>query len=100
MHDGLVPDISLGTHFYNDLVEMDMVYLGILPGQECVVLNNDILDGAPNRLLDILPEEEKWLDTVKVISGLDQTNSRKIHLYVHAMKQEAMCYSQMHIDGE
>ena len=27
MHEGLIPDVSLGTHFFNDLVEMDMLYL-------------------------------------------------------------------------
>ncbi|MCL5095961.1 MAG: PEP/pyruvate-binding domain-containing protein [Candidatus Omnitrophica bacterium] len=31
MHEGLVPDVSLGTHFFNDLVEMDMLCLAIFP---------------------------------------------------------------------
>ena len=34
MHEGLTPDISLGTHFFNDLVEMGIVYMGIFPERE------------------------------------------------------------------
>lgn len=33
MHAGLIPDVSLGTHFFNDLVEMDMLYLAVSPGR-------------------------------------------------------------------
>jgi hypothetical protein len=38
MHAGLVPDVSLGTHFFNDLVEMDMLYFAVFPGrgQNCL----------------------------------------------------------------
>ena len=33
MHEGLVPDLSLGTHFFNDLVEMDILYMAFFSGQ-------------------------------------------------------------------
>lgn len=31
MHRGLIPDVSLGTHFFNDLVEHDLLYLACFP---------------------------------------------------------------------
>ena len=31
MHEHLVPDVSLGTHFLNELVETDMLYLALFP---------------------------------------------------------------------
>jgi len=31
MHGGLIPDVSLGTHFFNDLVEHDLLYLACFP---------------------------------------------------------------------
>ena len=34
MRDDLVPDVSLGTHFFNDLVEMDILYLALFPGRQ------------------------------------------------------------------
>ena len=33
MHAGLAPDVSPGPHFFNDLVEMDMLYLAVSPGR-------------------------------------------------------------------
>jgi len=34
MRDDLIPDVSLGTHFFNDLVEMDILYLAVFPGRK------------------------------------------------------------------
>lgn len=31
LQDGLAPDVSLGTHFFSDLVETDILYLAIFP---------------------------------------------------------------------
>jgi hypothetical protein len=31
MRDNLVPDVSMGTHFFSELVEMDMLYLAVFP---------------------------------------------------------------------
>jgi pyruvate,water dikinase len=31
MHERLIPDVSLGTHFFNDLVEHDMLYVAYFP---------------------------------------------------------------------
>ena len=33
MREDLVPDVSLGTHFLSELVEMDMLYLALFPKQ-------------------------------------------------------------------
>ena len=31
MREDLIPDVSLGTHFFNDLVELDILYLALFP---------------------------------------------------------------------
>jgi pyruvate,water dikinase len=92
MHEGLVPEISLGTHFFNDLVEMDMLYLGILPKRKNIILNETTLQKAPNLLEELLPEERKWANTIRVIQSIDHRKSKQMHLYVDALKQEALCY--------
>lgn len=33
MREDLVPDVSLGTHFFNDLVEMDVLYWRSFPAE-------------------------------------------------------------------
>ncbi|MCF7849650.1 MAG: PEP/pyruvate-binding domain-containing protein, partial [Kiritimatiellales bacterium] len=34
MHENLVPDVSLGTHFLSELVENNMLYLALFPSQK------------------------------------------------------------------
>ena len=42
MRDDLVPDVSLGTHFFNDLVEMDILYLALFPDRKDNFWNRDL----------------------------------------------------------
>jgi len=92
MHEGLVPDVSLGTHFFNDLVEMDMIYLAIHPNQERHTYNSEFLETAPNRLLEVLPEAGEWEKAIRVIDSGSSRDGLKIFLTVDALQQKAMCY--------
>lgn len=56
MHEGLVPDLSLGTHFFNVIVETGMVYLGYFGSREGKVLKQDLLRSLPNVLGELLPK--------------------------------------------
>ncbi|MFU8819721.1 MAG: PEP/pyruvate-binding domain-containing protein [Desulfurivibrio sp.] len=58
MHEGLIPDVSLGTHFFNDLVEFDILYLAFYPGREGSVLNQEFMAGFRNRFVELVPEAE------------------------------------------
>jgi hypothetical protein len=69
MHEGLVPEASLGTHFFNDLVESDMVYCAVHPNKEGHVLNREFFDGSENLLASLLPEDAAYGTAVKVIDG-------------------------------
>ena len=92
MHEGLVPDVSLGTHFFNDLVEMDMIYLAIHPNQEHHTYNVEFLETAPNHLLEVLPEAVDWEKAIRVIASGRNQDGLKIFLNVDALQQKAMCY--------
>jgi pyruvate,water dikinase len=92
MHEGLIPDVSLGTHFFNDLVEMDMLYLAISPEKEGHLLNEPLLKTAPNRLADLLPSAEEWSEAIWVIDSADGAPGNAIFLNVDSTKQKAMCY--------
>lgn len=69
MHEGLVPEASLGTHFFNDLVESDMVYCAVHPGKEGSVIDRSFFDDEENRLAMLLPEMARFKDAVKVIDA-------------------------------
>jgi pyruvate,water dikinase len=63
MHGGLVPDVSLGTHFFNDLVEHDLLYLACFPEKEGNLLDEAWLDKLPSRTpAGKLAHCVRWLD--------------------------------------
>ena len=68
MRDGIVPDVSLGTHFFSDIVEMDMLYMAYFPEREQHVFNHDYFRRAPNLLRALLPDvPEEMANIVRVI---------------------------------
>lgn len=67
MHEGLNPDLSLGTHFFNDLVDMRILYMGISPERQGTVWNADLLRQAPNRFPELLPNHLAYADVIYVI---------------------------------
>ncbi len=91
MREGLVTDLSLGTHFFNDLVETDMLYIAYYGSKHSNVLNEDLLNGLPNRLADIFPEADSWSHAVRVIEVPD---GGQFMLIADNMKQKAT----VHVD--
>jgi pyruvate, water dikinase len=95
MHENLVPDVSLGTHFLNELVETDMLYLALFPSRGNNYLRTELFENTPNRLLDLIPRAGKWVDAVKVVDACDAPGaSGGIFLNADALKQKVVCYVQ------
>ncbi|NLX47071.1 MAG: pyruvate, phosphate dikinase [Euryarchaeota archaeon] len=69
MHEGLVPEASLGTHFFNDLVESDMIYCAVYPERDGYVLDRDFFSGSDNRLASLLPDAAPFDSVIKVIDA-------------------------------
>jgi hypothetical protein len=67
MNENLIPDVSLGTHFLNELIEADMLYFALFPGRPGNAIDEAFLLGQPNRLADILPGQESHAAAVRVI---------------------------------
>lgn len=88
MHEGLVPDVSLGTHFFNDLVEMDMLYLAVFPERENYYLNEAFFQKTENHLARLLPGAAELEDAVKVV----ETGGSEMHLNVDSLAQRALLY--------
>ena len=92
MREGLVPDVSLGTHFFNDLVEMQVLYLALIPGKEGNRVNADLIEQAPNHLSRLIPEEAAWAEAVRVIDPAGIPGGRALRLHADALRQSAICY--------
>lgn len=64
---GFVPELSFGTHFFQDLVESGIFYLGVFPSQADTRFRDQWLEQMPNRLTHILEDAEAWSDVIKVL---------------------------------
>ena len=62
-----LPDLSFGTHFFQDLVEAGIRYLPLYPDDEGAVFNEDFLLGSPSVLETIAPEMADLAPVVRVI---------------------------------
>ncbi|PKQ29639.1 MAG: pyruvate, phosphate dikinase [Actinobacteria bacterium HGW-Actinobacteria-10] len=91
MHEGLTPDLSLGTHFFNDLVDLDIVYMGVSPEREGSALNADLIESLPSRLADLLPEYADKADLIRVIDTAD-LGGRCVYLWADMLEQEGVLY--------
>jgi hypothetical protein len=85
---GLVPDVSLGTHFFNDLVERNVLYLALEADREGNFINSAALEQMPNSLVALLPDEAQWSHVVRVI----ETEGRRLRLHADAVKQTGLLY--------
>jgi hypothetical protein len=93
MREDLVPDVSLGTHFLSELVEMDMLYLALFPEQGENYIRTEFFEKSPSVLLDLVPSAEKWLDGVKVIDPRNSTADGALaKLSADAVEQKVVCY--------
>jgi hypothetical protein len=93
MHDNLVPDVSLGTHFFNGLIEMEILYVAIFPrGEDRQGLDVNYFESAPNRLVELLPEAARWADVIRVIDPAAGPGEPRLHLCADPMEQAFACY--------
>ncbi len=62
-----VPDLSFGTHFFQDLVEANIYYLPLYPDEKRNIFRDDFFEKSPNVLKQFAPEFKKLEKVVKVI---------------------------------
>jgi hypothetical protein len=93
MRENLIPDVSLGTHFLNELVEMNILYLALFPQQQRNYLNETFFFDAPNRLLDFVPDAARWQEMVRVVDTERlREDGRAALLMADAGEQEAKIF--------
>ena len=64
---GLQPELSFGTHFFQDLVETGIFYVALNPEKPECLVNVPMLAALPNRLADLLPDDAGFADALRVV---------------------------------
>lgn len=85
-----MPDVSFGTHFFQDLVEARICYLPLFPDEPAVAFNERFLLGATNLLPTMLPEFAGLADVVRVIDVSRAADGKVLQLLMNADLAEAV----------
>jgi hypothetical protein len=87
-----VPDLSFGTHFFQDLVESDIRYVPLFPDEPGTVFNERFLRGAANSLARLLPDAAGVADLVRLIDVPRETGGPPLALLMNADLDEAIAF--------
>lgn len=85
-----VPDLSFGTHFFQDLVEAKIRYLALFPDEEGNVFNDVFFKGAPNILATLLPEYASLQHAVRVIDIPQASGGCELNVLMDGEKDQAL----------
>jgi len=84
----LMPELSFGTHFFQDLIESDIFYVALFPREENVILNREWFHQNPNLLADLLPENSKYANVVKVF----EIKNEQLQILCDIISQKVVCF--------
>ena len=85
-----VPELSFGTHFFQDLVESSIRYLPLYPDDEGIAFNEKFLLSATNYLADMLPEFAGLADAIRVIDVPKAAAGKILRVLMNADQNEAI----------
>jgi hypothetical protein len=88
----VIPDVSLGSHFFNDLVEAGMLYVALYPTHPGHRLDERRLRAARNLLPELLPDDAGMAHVVRVVDFPLEGDGRALWLNADCVRQAAMCY--------
>jgi hypothetical protein len=85
-----VPDLSFGTHFFQDLVESDIYYLPLYPDDKDIIFNEKFFQESENILPDVLPEFSSLSATLKVIDVTKEDEKQVLRILMNAELEKAL----------
>lgn len=83
--EGFMPELSYGSHFFQDIVESEIFYVAIFDGYQDVTFNPDRILREENLLTSFLPESGKFKDVIHV------ANTSGMEIYSDIFTQRLLC---------
>src|ERR1035441_4106365 len=87
-----LPDLSFGTHFFQDLVEASIRYLPLYPDDPQTAFKEEFLRGSPSVLVELLPEFAYLSDTLRVIDVPKESDGLILRVLMNAESDRAVAY--------
>ncbi|MBB5022443.1 PEP/pyruvate-binding domain-containing protein [Desulfurispira natronophila] len=86
---GFIPELSFGTHFFQDLVESGIFFIATFPERKETTFQNQWIDEYPNNLEFFCESTEQYEDVVKVVD-LEEP----LHLISDVVSQQLLCFRE------
>ena len=90
--EGYTPEVSYGTHFFQDLVEADIAMLPLFPDEDGVVFDEDFLVHTTNTLPTMAPEFADCERVVRVIHVPSVRDGKVLHAYLDGDGQKGLAF--------
>jgi hypothetical protein len=90
--DGVAPELSYGTHFFQDLVESGIYSLPLHLNKEGNSFNWAFFHNSPNCLATLSPEDATLADYLQVIDIAAVTNNCRLVILMDGSSDEAIGY--------
>lgn len=89
---GLPPEPSLGTHFFQDLLESQIYPLALQLDDPKTVFNRGMLENAPNRLLEFCPGSLQFENCLHVVKIADILPGGFLRVLMHDEVGRALAF--------
>ena len=86
--NNVMPELSYGTHFFQDLVETGIFYLALFPDSPGVFINREILGAGSKIFSKDFPQYRKYEHVLKILDFRGQG----LKIVADIMTQKLMCY--------
>lgn len=90
--NGITPELSYGTHFFQDLVESNIYPLALYPDTPGILFNYSFFNQAPNKLALLLPQDSTYAEYIKVIDVTEIHNNKLLRIVMSAEESSALGY--------
>jgi hypothetical protein len=84
-----MPELSYGTHFFQDLVETNIFYVALFPEKRDIVFNLRWFARSKNLLEELMPQSARYKDVISVYD----VSGRGLKIMSDVISQKVMCFS-------
>jgi len=89
---GQAPEVSYGTHFFQDLVESQIIYLPVYPDDDATEFQLEFFETATNVLLELLPHAGEYGSVLRLIDVPKATGGAFAKVIADPQRRRAVCF--------
>jgi hypothetical protein len=87
-----VPEVSYGTHFFQDLVEAQIRYLPLYPDDPCVLFNERFFKRSPNIIKKLIPQIGALENVIRVIPVSKVREKSMVTILMDGEQEKALAF--------